>query len=318
MANSEIAERLGVSRPIVIAWRKRYTRKAHRPVADRPRRGRPQTVHRTRRAEILAATLTPPPEHLGVTHWSSRLLATEHGVSHSTVARVWVEHDIRPWQIETFKFSTDPQLAAIANVRDVVRAVPGPAGARDRAMRGREVPDQALDRLLVAIAGPPLGPLQRPTQPPAQDHPYMAGVVADPGQLGDDHRHPLQGPQVGVEPIRHRPSQQRLLDLGQLSSRQLGVRAGRAPAAQSIHAAFWKRACQTWALWRDTPSWWATSAWVWPWANSSAAWSRWTSRAARCWAGRGGGWSTSPDPHTPPAQTPTQPTKLNIEFSQLG
>jgi transposase len=87
-------------------------------LADRPRRGRPQTVRRDRRAEILAATLTPPPERLGLTHWSSRLLATELGVSHSTVARVWAEHDIRPWQVETFKFSTDPQLEA--KVGDVV------------------------------------------------------------------------------------------------------------------------------------------------------------------------------------------------------
>jgi hypothetical protein len=53
-----------------------------------------------------------------VTHWSSRLLAAEVGVSHSTVARVWAEHDLKPWQAETFKFSTDPQLEA--KVRDVV------------------------------------------------------------------------------------------------------------------------------------------------------------------------------------------------------
>jgi hypothetical protein len=52
-----------------------------------------------------------------VTHWSSRLLATELGVSHSTVARVWAEHDIWPWQVEPFKFSTDPQLET--KVRDV-------------------------------------------------------------------------------------------------------------------------------------------------------------------------------------------------------
>jgi transposase len=75
-------------------------------------------VRRDRRVEIRAVTLTPPPEHLGVTYWSSRLLASELGVSHSTVARVWAEHDIRPWQTETFKFSTDPQLEA--KVRDVV------------------------------------------------------------------------------------------------------------------------------------------------------------------------------------------------------
>jgi transposase len=119
VANTEIAERLEISRPTVIAWRRRYTREglAH-GLADQPRRGRPQTVRRDRRAEILATTLSPLPAALGVTHWSSRLLAAELGVSHSTVARVWAEHDLKPWQVETFKFSTDPQLEA--KVRDVV------------------------------------------------------------------------------------------------------------------------------------------------------------------------------------------------------
>ena len=62
VANSEIAERLGIARPTVIAWRKRYARKGLTgQLADRPRRGRPQTVRRDRRAEILATTLSPPP-----------------------------------------------------------------------------------------------------------------------------------------------------------------------------------------------------------------------------------------------------------------
>ena len=119
VSNTEIAERLGISRPTVIAWRSRYAREGLTgQLADRPRPGRPQTVRRDRRAEILATTLTPPPETLGVTHWSSRLLATELGISHSTVARVWAEHDVKPWQTETFQFSTDPELEA--RVRDVV------------------------------------------------------------------------------------------------------------------------------------------------------------------------------------------------------
>jgi transposase len=58
-----------------------------------------------------------------VTHWSSRLLAGELGISHSTVARVWAEHDLRPWQTATFKFSTDPQLEARPRRG---RVVPGP------------------------------------------------------------------------------------------------------------------------------------------------------------------------------------------------
>ena len=48
----------------------------------------------------------PPPKSLGVTHWSSgweRL-----GVSHVTIAQAWKDFGVKPWQAETFKFSTDP------------------------------------------------------------------------------------------------------------------------------------------------------------------------------------------------------------------
>src|SRR4029450_13319660 len=82
----------------------------------RPGRAGGQASHG--RADTLAATLTPPPEHLGVTHWSTRLLGDELGVSHNTVARVWRDHDLKPWRTETFTFSTDPQLEA--KIGDVV------------------------------------------------------------------------------------------------------------------------------------------------------------------------------------------------------
>ncbi len=118
VSNTEIARQVGCTRPTVILWRQRYTQHGLAGLGDKPRPGRPQTVRRDRRAEILAATLTPPPEHLGITHWSSRLLADQLGVSHNTVARVWAEYDLKPWRLETFKFSTDPQLDA--KVRDVV------------------------------------------------------------------------------------------------------------------------------------------------------------------------------------------------------
>jgi hypothetical protein len=72
-ANTEIAQRVGVSRPTVIACRRRYVRRGLEGLPDRPRPGRP-TVRRFRRAEILSATLNPPPARLGITHWSTRLL----------------------------------------------------------------------------------------------------------------------------------------------------------------------------------------------------------------------------------------------------
>jgi hypothetical protein len=62
--------------------------------------------------------LEPPPEKLGVTHWSSRLLGKELGLSNVKVADVWREYGLQPWRRETFKFSTDPELDA--KVRDVI------------------------------------------------------------------------------------------------------------------------------------------------------------------------------------------------------
>jgi transposase len=118
VTNTEIAELVGVSRPTVIACRRRYVRRGLAGLSDRPRPGRPQTVRRARRAEVLSVTLNPPPPRLGITHWSTRLLAHELGVSRDTVARIWREYGVRPWRAETFKFSTDPQLAA--KVHDVV------------------------------------------------------------------------------------------------------------------------------------------------------------------------------------------------------
>jgi DDE superfamily endonuclease len=75
-------------------------------------------VRRWRRAEILSVTLNRPPPRLGITHWSTRLLARELGVSRDTVARIWRGYGVQPWRAETFKFSTDPKL--VAKVHDVV------------------------------------------------------------------------------------------------------------------------------------------------------------------------------------------------------
>jgi hypothetical protein len=44
----------------------------------------------------------------------------------NTVARIWRESRVRPWRAETFKFSTDPQLAA--KVHDVVGLCLHPPG----------------------------------------------------------------------------------------------------------------------------------------------------------------------------------------------
>jgi transposase len=112
---SGTAQRLGVSRPTVIKWRNRFAADGIAGLDDEPRSGRPKTIDD---AAIIAATLEPPPDKLGVTHWSSRLLGTHLGIGDATVARAWRKYRVQPWRRETFKFSTDPELEA--KVRDVV------------------------------------------------------------------------------------------------------------------------------------------------------------------------------------------------------
>ncbi|MFF0991650.1 helix-turn-helix domain-containing protein, partial [Kocuria nitroreducens] len=136
ISNTEIAQKVGTTCNTVIAWRARYGQAGIAGLVDHDRSGRPRRIdHRA----IVAATLTPPPKKLGVTHWSSRLLAGRLGIDHTTVAKAWREYGVHPWREGTFKFSTDPEL--VAKVVDVVGLYLAPPSERDRAVRGREVPD---------------------------------------------------------------------------------------------------------------------------------------------------------------------------------
>lgn len=112
LANAEIARLTGSSRPTVLAWRSRYAAGGLNALRDRPRSGRPTKVDEI---QVVAATLADdgrPPQHLGVPHWSSRLLARELGLSFTTVARIWRKWGIQPRRVEAFKFSLGPDPEA--------------------------------------------------------------------------------------------------------------------------------------------------------------------------------------------------------------
>ena len=105
-SNTEIAELVGVSRPTVLQWRGRFQASGLAALEDLDRPGRPRMISHN---EIVVATLTKPPAKLGVTHWSSRLLATELGVSFATVAKVWRDWNLQPWRVETFQVLHRPR-----------------------------------------------------------------------------------------------------------------------------------------------------------------------------------------------------------------
>lgn len=78
LPHSEGPRRAGVSVPVVREWRAPYQVGGIRALEHQPRAGRPRTGDET---AIVITTLEKPPDRLGVTHWSSRLLARELGVS---------------------------------------------------------------------------------------------------------------------------------------------------------------------------------------------------------------------------------------------
>src|SRR3954447_17301795 len=78
VGTNEIVRRVGLSKPAVIGWKRRYAAEGIAGLQDRSKSGRPPVIDPV---QIVLATLEPPPESLGVTHWSSRLLAAHLGVS---------------------------------------------------------------------------------------------------------------------------------------------------------------------------------------------------------------------------------------------
>ena len=161
LTNVDISQRVGVSRPTVTGWRARYERSGIGGLSDEARPGRPRTIDHRR---IIAATLKAPPKKLGITHWSSRLLAAQLGIGDATVARAWREYGVAPWRCETFKFSTDPEL--VAKVTDVVGLYLAPPENAVVLCVDEKSQIQALDRTA------PMLPMQ-PGLPERRTHDYV-------------------------------------------------------------------------------------------------------------------------------------------------
>jgi hypothetical protein len=60
-------------------------------------------------AEVVRVTLEETPDHTS-TYWTTRSLAERFGIGKDTVARIWRDHHLRPWRVDTFKVSGDPRF----------------------------------------------------------------------------------------------------------------------------------------------------------------------------------------------------------------
>ena len=115
-SNTDIAERLGLSKPTVGVWRKRYVMQRIAGLYDEPRPGGPRSIRDEQVATLLRKTLKTKPKD--GTHWSCRSIAAETKLSKSTVQRVWKAFGLQPHRQKHFKISTDPFF--VEKVRDIV------------------------------------------------------------------------------------------------------------------------------------------------------------------------------------------------------
>ena len=114
LQNKDIAEQVGVGRVQVSRWRERYAQSRLAGIErDLPRGAPPVKVDAARLVE-----LTTQSQPAAATHWSTRTMAVELGVSASTVMRHWHAHGLKPHIVRGFKVSRDPQF--VQKLEDIV------------------------------------------------------------------------------------------------------------------------------------------------------------------------------------------------------
>ncbi len=161
-SNTNVAKRLNSTGATVGKWRERFRQRRLEGLLDEPRPGAPRTVTDDKVEEIVVKTLENKPKD--ATHWSTRLMAAEAGVSQNTVVRIWHAFGLKPHMEDTFKLSKDPLF--IEKVRDVVGLYMNPPQRAMVLCVDEKSQVQALDRTQ------PLLPMS-PGYPERRSHDYV-------------------------------------------------------------------------------------------------------------------------------------------------
>jgi transposase len=104
------ARELGTWPKTVMRWRDKFKVGGVNSVGRiAPGRGRKSSLAEGTVAEVVRVTQHElPPD--GSTHWTTRTLAKRFGIGKDTVARIWRDHNLKPWKVATFKISNDPHF----------------------------------------------------------------------------------------------------------------------------------------------------------------------------------------------------------------
>ena len=166
--NKEVAAKLGIHPTTVGKWRTRFADDRLDGLVDAPRPGAARTIGDDVVEAVVVDTLeSAPPD---ATHWSTRGLAAQHGISHQTVAEIWRAFGLKPWRQDSFKVSPDPEL--VEKIRDLVGLYMNPPVAAAVFALDEKPQVQALNR-----TAPTLPML--PTTPQRATHDYERNGTCD-------------------------------------------------------------------------------------------------------------------------------------------
>ena len=112
----ELSRQHQVSRPTISLWRKRWAESGLAGLHSEMRPGCPRSIDDEQVAELIKTTLERTPET--ATQWSVRSLATETGLSSTSVHRYIRLFGLQPHRSKSFKLSNDPFF--VEKVRDIV------------------------------------------------------------------------------------------------------------------------------------------------------------------------------------------------------
>lgn len=115
-SNQSVAAEVGLCAHTIGTLRKRFKHSRLAGLSDLPRSGAPRSIEDEKVQAIVEDALQRLPQ--GRTHWSTRLMAKAHGVSHESVSRIWRAFGLKPHRTESFQLSNDPYY--VEKVRDVV------------------------------------------------------------------------------------------------------------------------------------------------------------------------------------------------------
>ena len=202
LKNTEIAERLEINRAMAAKWRSRFAEHRLDGLTDEPRPGRPRTITDEQVDAVITTTLESTPKD--ATHWSTRSMAKEVGLTQTAVSRIWRAFGLQPHRQDTFKLSRDPLF--VDKVHDIVRLYLNPPERAVVLCVDEKSQIQALDRTA------PILPML-PGVPERATHDYRrAGTSSLYAALDlttrQSHRRPAQPPphdRVQAVPGHHRP-----------------------------------------------------------------------------------------------------------------